>query len=108
MIARSTIVWFVLLLGFTAAIWFGWYRANKPCIDWKKANPHYTPNPPIKASDGTYTMSFTPCDMLLEPRDWQRYCSLGWFVVIIAFPICLIRDLYRWFKKRHQRVGEAT
>jgi hypothetical protein len=47
-ISWRTIVWFVLLLGFSAGLKYDAYQEDKPCRDWKAAHPGIDPKTDVE------------------------------------------------------------
>jgi hypothetical protein len=63
-ISKQTIVWFVLLLLSSAALWLHTYQEGKPCREWKKT--HLNASTTAGTEDGAEA-SFTPCDLMWKP-----------------------------------------
>jgi hypothetical protein len=65
-ISPRTIIWFVLLLGFSAGLKYDAYQEDKPCRDWKAAHPGVDPKTDvgrdIELPDGTHEVSFNVCN----------------------------------------------
>lgn len=67
MLSRATIIWLVLLLGFTAALAWQNYEHGQPCRAWKAAHPGQEPWASQKietGSDGSLEFAFNPCTVI--------------------------------------------
>jgi hypothetical protein len=100
-----TIIWFVLLLGFSAGLKYDAYQEDKPCRDWKAAHPGVDPKTDVGRDivlpDGTHEISFNVCNVVWRSMPvWVKLCALGWLVSLIGFLRSLSIDVYRWFLQR--------
>jgi hypothetical protein len=105
MISKQTIVWFVLLLGFTSALEHRQWQWDRPCREWKATHPRVNPKTAHAENVGPdpgFTEEFNPCTMIWweEMPLWVRLCSLGWLVSAVAFSVCLVQDVWWWWKRR--------
>lgn len=106
MISRRTIVWFLLLLGFSAGIEYDQWEVDRPCREWKAAHPGVDPKTDADKDellpDGTHEMSFNPCNVTLwrSMPLWMRCCALGCLVSLIEFVHALSVDTFRWSIRR--------
>jgi hypothetical protein len=100
-ISQRTIIWFVLLVLSSAALWLHTYQEGKPCREWKKTRL----NASTAAGTGDAAeASFTPCDLMWGTLPlWVRVCAVTWLISLVAFIKCLLVDLYRWFSMRRQK-----
>jgi hypothetical protein len=110
-ISRVTVIWLVLLLGFSAALWYDGYQQAGPCRQWKAAHPGVDPNS-LKDTveeepDGTYTMSFNPCTVVVwrSMPFWVKLCAIGWLVSLIGFLRSFVRDVVRYLRARRHTLG---
>ena len=106
MISRRTLIWFVLLLLSSAALWLHNYQEGKPCREWKKAHVNA---PPTVESTNEADVSFSPCDVMWKSMPlWVKICTLTWLISFVAFIKCLVVDLYRWFLAQRPRRRVAS
>jgi hypothetical protein len=114
-ISRRTIIWFVLLLGFSAGLKYDAYQEDKPCRDWKAAHPGVDPKTDVGSDialpDGMHEVSlFNSCTVVLwrSMPVWVKLCTLGWLVALIGFLRALSIDVYRWVMRRKLGRGLAA
>lgn len=106
MISRRTILWFVLLLLSSAALWLHNYQEAKPCREWKKT--HLNARPMVESTNEA-EVSFSPCDLMWESMPlWVKVSALTWLISFVAFIKCLVGDLYRWFLAQKQKRRVAS
>lgn len=103
-ISRKTIVWFLLLLSFTAALSVYGYREGTPCRAWKAAHPGQDPQGQTSKETGEQiVVSFNPCTLWSSPPAGQQPCALGWLISLIGFFGSLGGDVIRFGKMRRER-----
>jgi len=96
MISRKTIIWFLLLLMFTAALEFHWRAIEQKSLFKPVAVQEILGN------------SFDLChDMWERMPIWVELCTLGWLVSLINFVANVFRDIRRWLLRRSQHKREA-
>jgi hypothetical protein len=105
-ISKRTLIWFVLLLGFTAGLKSDAYQEDKPCRDWKAAHPGVDPKTDIGRDvvlpDGTHEVSFNGCNVVSwrSMPIWVKLWVLGWLVSLVGFLRALSIDVYRRCMRR--------
>jgi len=98
MISKRTIVWFVLLVGFSASLA---YHRHTFCNDVMSR-----PVPAVSVPDnsGAAPAVGFDCHQMMETLPiWVDICSLGWLVSVTAFLRCLYFDLRDWTAARRRR-----
>jgi hypothetical protein len=111
-ISRRTLIWFALLLVFTAGLQYDKYQTERPCREWKAAHPGVDPKTDVEKEivlpDGTLEVSFNLCNVQLWSNQpiWVKLCVLGWLVSLIGFIQSLVRDIYRWVVMRRTKARE--
>ena len=98
-------MWFVFLLGFTAALEVRHYQEQRPCREWKTSHPGRDSQDILqeRQSDGSYAeVGFNPCTVVMweSMPIWVKVCSLGWLISCIGFICSLIQDIFRWIMAR--------
>ena len=110
MISRATVVWLVLLLGFSAALWYDGYQQGAPCRQWKAAHPGVDPRKAEVMQEGPdpgFSESFNPCTVV-EWRSlplWVKLCAIGWLISLIGFLQNLVRDIVRYWRRSGHMTG---
>ena len=109
MISRTTVVWFVLLLGFSAALWYDGYRQAAPCRQWKATHPGVDPRKPELIQEGPDRGEwfFNPCTVVVWGSSplWVKLCTIGWLVSLIGFLQNLVRDIVRYWRRNGHVAG---
>ena len=98
MISRGTIVWFVLLMGFTAGLELREHQLQAPC---RATNARAASYRAVAQDAAPGENSFNLCGGMWESMPlWVKFCALGWLVSATGFVVNLIRDLRRWIGGR--------
>jgi len=111
-ISQRTVVWFLLMLGFSADMEYDRWETNRPCREWKAVHPGVNPKNDVEEDyllpNGTHVVSFNPCNIVLWQSMplWVKLCALGWVVSSIGFVRSLSIDIHRWFIHRRSGTGK--
>lgn len=103
MISRRTIIFFVLSVALCGVLAYQAREEQRPCREWKQTHPNYTDPPAQRQPDGTYTVSFNPCDLLIETTVFEKVVALSAFATVVAFWFLLVRDIVRGVRRRFKR-----
>ena len=98
MISRRTIIWFVLLLLFSSALWVRAYQYELPCREWTAAHPGQDSHSieKNKSPTGEDEVSFSPCGLWENMPIWDELCAIAWLISLVGFLRSLAIDIYRW------------
>ena len=101
MLSRRTILFLVLSLIFCGITAYRAHIEARPCESWKASHPSdKARSSEIREPDGSYTVTFSPCEIWVEPSPVDKVFALSAFVTTIAFLGSFAQEVWRWARLR--------
>jgi hypothetical protein len=97
-ISRRTIIWFALLLLFSAVLWVRESQEGSPCREGTAAHRGQDSHS-IKQKQSSVVSdeaTFSPCYIWQSMPIWAEFCAIAWLISLVGFLRSLAIDIYRW------------
>ena len=108
-ISRRTIIWLLLLAASWGFLAYRSWHEGRSCREWMRANHGMSLPPPVQQPDGTYTVSFSPCDLWQSMPLIDELAALFAVITAVGFLSSLVKDIIHWMRlRRAARNSEST